>query len=137
MDLGTLDDSLRRLFTPVSAPPGTYAVFRSPRKIGDLTAILEALDQAPSPGAWDPQRHEIGGAFGQAGVYDRARLGRLFNGKRVTVVRGALVIEGRRRAFTLVSPHPDATLSHVVNGTMVIEVDLGTVEADRGSPSGS
>lgn len=125
LDLGVADDALRRLFTPLSAPPGTYTVLRSPRPVGELNAALKRLDPAPSPGAWEPQRLEIGGAFGQAGVYDRARLGRLFNGKRVTVVRGSLVVEGRRRAYTLVSPYPNPTLTEVVDGTMAIVIDLG------------
>lgn len=125
VDVGVADDALRRLFTPLSAPAGTYTVFRSPRTIDELAATLKALDATPSKGAWEPQRPEIGGAFGQAGVYDRARLGRLFNGRRVTVVRGSMDVEGRRRAYTLVSPYPDPTLSHVADGTMVIAIDLG------------
>ena len=75
----------------------------------------------PRPGAWQASRPEAHGAFGQEGVYDRARLARLFNGKRVTVVRGSLVRDGQRLAYTLVSPYPDATLSRIVDGTMVIE----------------
>ena len=119
--LGTPDPALTRLFTPLSVPPGTYLAYRSSETIEALTARLRALDPAPALGAWEPSRPEANGAFGQEGAYDRARLARLFNGKRVTVVRGSLVQNGQRLAFTLVSPYPDPTLSHLVDGTMAIE----------------
>ena len=121
VSLGTPDLALTRLFTPLSVPPGTYLVFRSNQTVETLAARLRALDPAPAKGAWEPTRPEAHGAFGQEGVYDRARLARLFNGKRVTVVRGSLVQNGQRFAYTLVSPYPDPTLSHIVDGTMVIE----------------
>lgn len=115
------DAALTRLFTPLAVPPGTYTVYTTPEPIEDLTKQFKARDRSPSPGAWEPFRPEAHGAFGQEGSYDRARLARLFNGKRVTVVRGSLVDSGQRLAYTLVSPYPDATLSRVVEGTMVIE----------------
>ena len=121
VSLGTPDLALTRLFTPLSVPPGTYLVFRSSETVETLTARLRALDPAPAKGAWEPSRPEANGAFGQEGLYDRARLARLFNGKRVSVVRGSLVQNGQRFAYTLVSPYPDPTLSHIVDGTMVIE----------------
>lgn len=120
-DLGRPDPALARLFTPLAAPAGTYTVYRSPSPIEPLAAGLRALDPAPAPGAWEPARPEANTAFGQEGRYDRARLARLFNGKRVTVVRGSLTREGSRVAYTLVSPYPDASLSTIVEGTMTIE----------------
>jgi hypothetical protein len=119
--LGTPDEALTRLFTPLGAPAGTYVVYTSGEAIEPLAAHLRELDPSPAPGAWTPTRPEAHGAFGQEGVYDRARLARLFNGKRVTVVRGSVRRDGQRLAYTLVSPYPDATLSRIVDGTMVIE----------------
>ena len=119
--LGTPDEALTRLFTPLAVPAGTYVVYTSGEGIEPLAARLRELDPLPAPGAWTPTRPEAHGAFGQEGVYDRARLARLFNGKRVTVVRGSLLRDGQRLAYTLVSPYPDATLSRIVDGTMVIE----------------
>lgn len=119
--LGTPHPALTRLFTPVAVPPGTYVVYTSAETIETLTTRLRALDPSPAAGAWEPIRPEAHGAFGQEGLYDRARLARLFNGKRATVVRGSLVQDGQRLAYTLVSPYPDATLSRIVEGTMVIE----------------
>jgi hypothetical protein len=126
--LGTPDPALARLFTPLSVPAGTYLVYRSSDAIETLTARLRALDPAPAPGAWEPTRPEARGAFGEEGRYDRDRLARLFNGKRVTLVRGSLVHQGRRVAYTLVSPYPDATLSRIMEGTMVIEFRVPPLE---------
>jgi len=126
--LGTPNPSLTRLFTPLAVPPGTYAVSTSTEKIETLTARLKEQDSSPAPGAWVASRPEAGAAFGQEGLYDRARLARLFNGKRVTVVRGSLAQQGQRLAYTLVSPYPDPTLSHIIEGTMVIEFRVPPLE---------
>lgn len=128
------DPALARLFTPLAVPPGTYTVYTTPEAIQTLTEGFKARDRAPAPGAWEPSRPEAHGAFGQDGAYDRARLVRLFNGKRVTVVRGSLVDNGQRLAYTLVSPYPDATLARVVEATMIIEFrvpPLADVDAGR------
>ena len=127
--LGHTDAALARLFTPLAVPSGTYVVYNSAETIETLTSRLRALDPSPAaPGAWQATHPEAHGAFGQEGLYDRARLARLFNGKRVTVVRGSLTREGRRLAYTLVSPYPDATLSRIVEGTMVIEFRVPSLE---------
>jgi hypothetical protein len=126
--LGTPDPALTRLFTPLAVPHGTYVVYASAETIEALTSRLRALDPSPAPGAWQATRPEAHGAFGQEGLYDRTRLARLFNGQRVTVVRGSLMREGRRLAYTLVSPYPDATLSRIVEGTMVIEFRVPSLE---------
>ena len=126
--LGTPDPALTRLFTPLAVPPGMYVVYTSSEPIETVTAKLRALDATPAPDAWKPSRPEAHVAFGQEGSYDRARLARLFNGARVSVVRGSLVEGGKRVAYTLVSPFPDATLSRIVEGTMVIEFRVPPLE---------
>jgi hypothetical protein len=126
--LGTPDAALTRLFTPLSVPPGMYLVYRSSEAIETLTARLRALDPAPAAGAWESTRPEAHGAFGQEGPYDRDRLARLFNGKRVTLVRGSLVHQRQHVAYTLISPYPDATLSRIMEGTMVIEFRVPPLE---------
>jgi hypothetical protein len=120
-DLGRPDEALTRLFTPRAVPAGMYVVYRSARPLEAIAADLRALDLVPAPGAWQPTRPEAHGAFGQEGIYDRARLARLFNGKRVTLVRGSIRRGGRAVAYTLISPYPDPTFSAVLDGTMVIE----------------
>ena len=126
--LGTPDPALTRLFTPLSVPPGTYLVYRSSEAVETMTARLRALDPAPAPGAWEPTRPEAHDAFGQEGPYDRDRLARLFNGKRVSLVRGSVVHQRQRLAYTLISPYPDPTLSRIVDGTMVIEFRVPPLE---------
>ncbi len=71
-------------------------------------------------GAWQVTRLEAHEAFGQAGIYDRLRLAQLFGGKRLNVVRGSLARDDARDAYTLISPYPDASLTAVNPGTLVI-----------------
>ena len=78
--LGRKDDSLRRLFTPATFPPGTFTVHRSDERIERLAARLRALDPAPVAGAWRVERAGVFDAFGAEGPYDKPRLARLFGG---------------------------------------------------------
>jgi hypothetical protein len=59
-------------------------------------------------------------------LYDRFALAELFGGRRVTLARGSLSVGGYRTAYTLISPYPDATFSRIVDGTMVIQVRIGS-----------
>ena len=59
-------------------------------------------------------------AFGAAGPYDRAALSRLYGGRRVIVARGWTEHGNRFESITLISPHPDATLTGLMPGTLVI-----------------
>ena len=121
--LGTPDAALTRLFTPMSPviPAGTYAVYRSPLALPELAAALRALDPHPAAGAWQVQRPEPLEAFEPYGTHDRSKLARLFNGRRVSLARGSLLLDGQRVAFVLTAPYPDETLTAVVErGTMVI-----------------
>lgn len=97
------------LFTPSRPHLGHYETctagehFREPRFTYAEPEHLEALD-----------------AFGDAGSYDRARLARLFGGRRVTVVRGWQSEGNRFESVTLLSPYPDPTLSRLQPGTLII-----------------
>jgi hypothetical protein len=122
--LGQLDPALTRLFTPRAVASGTYAVYRSPRSLADIAESLRAQDRTPASGAWTAARQEVQDAFGSAGPFDRFRLAELFTGLHPLVARGSLVREGRREAYTLISPYPDATLSTLEKGTMVIVFHL-------------
>lgn len=59
-------------------------------------------------------------AFGAAGSYNRAALARLYAGKRVRVARGWMEYADRFESITLLSPYPDATLTRLLPGTMII-----------------
>lgn len=123
-DLGQPSPALERMFTPLSVPPGTYRVTTTPRAIGDLAAALKAGDGAAATGRWAVEWLESHDAFGQAGVYDRFALAQLFGGTRAAVIRGARVEEGRRVAYTLISPYPDPSFTRLDAGTMVIRLRL-------------
>jgi hypothetical protein len=123
-EIGPIDDGLRLAFTPASFAAGSFAVHRSREAIGRLAARLRALDPAPAPGAWQVERAGVFDAFGGEGPYDKARLARLFGGSLPSVARGTLVTTTGRRALTLISPCPDASLSSLRPGTMVIVTKL-------------
>jgi hypothetical protein len=125
IDLGSPDPALTRLFTPLSAPSGEYAVYQVERPIQAVADALKAQDPAPAPGAWAATRPEPHDAFGQAGLYDRYRLAQLFGGRRLTVIRGSLRRGPVQRAYTLISPYPDPTLTTIERGTMVIVLTVG------------
>ena len=118
--LGTLDPALTRLFTPRAVPAGTYEVYRSSRTLAEIAESLRSQDRTRAPGAWKATRQEVPDAFGSASLHDRFRLAELFTGLRPLVARGSLVREGRREAYTLISPYPDPTLSTLEGGTMII-----------------
>jgi len=125
---GTPAPSLARLFTPRQAPDGAYTVTVLTEGIeGALANVKRVL--APDavagnpPGSWQVQSLDPLEAFGTAGTYDRSKVARLYAGRRVSVVRGPVERNGRvRAAVTLISPHPDATLSRLEKGTLVIVI---------------
>jgi len=108
----------------VAAPRGTFEVYRSPRDIHALAAELAALDPAPSPGAWKVGPLGPGDAFGSAGPYDAPRLARLYVGTLQRVARGSLRRPEGVVGYTLIAPWPDASLSSLQPGTMVIVVHV-------------
>jgi hypothetical protein len=88
--------------------------------VKELAAELKAQDPDPAPGAWMPERQDALEAFDGARRADRFRIVELFVGIHPFVARGSLVREGRREAYTLISPFPDATLTRLEPGTLVI-----------------
>jgi hypothetical protein len=118
--IGTYDPRLTRLFTPPAAPPGIYEVFRSERRIADLAAELRALDPAPVGDAWNVAPLSPVDAFGTTGPYDAPKLARLYMGSRPQVARGSLRTSEGLVAYTLIAPWPDADLTALQPGTMVI-----------------
>ena len=124
VDLGQPRAELARIFTPLTAPAGAYTVTTTDSAIADLAVALKACDAAPAEGGWQVTRLEAHDAVGQAGIYDRLRLAQLFGGTRVDVVRGSLARDGLRDGYTLISPYPDASLTAVNPGTLVIVLHL-------------
>jgi hypothetical protein len=107
MILASCDPALVPLFTPPHPHAGRYEVCTSDRPIqavnGGPVEALEALD-----------------AFGTSGTYDRPALARLYGGTRVQVARGWNRAGDRFESITRLSPYPDASLTHLLPGTLEI-----------------
>src|SRR5579862_4716900 len=116
---------LAALFTPLKPVLGQYEVCVSTEAIEaviageagtDVPARFRAID------ATDPLE-----AFGSAGQYDRAGLARLYGGTRARVARGWKRQGDRFESITLVSPYPDATLTRLNPGTLIIRFTIISV----------
>ena len=108
-----------RPFAPAGPRAGAYRIFVSP---DDLDTVLARLNVAPParPGMWSPRPAAPLDAFGQAGAYDRSSVVRLYGATRPRVARGTAVVEGAREFWTLISPHPDAALRRLEEGTLLL-----------------
>ena len=103
------DAALVQLFTPEHPRLGRYEV-----------CTVEGTFDAGAFHLAEPERLEALDAFGSGGSYDRARLARLYGGRRITVVRGWRQAGDRFESITLLSPYPDASLSRLNDGTLII-----------------
>jgi hypothetical protein len=108
------DPTLAALFTPLRPSLGAYEVCTTTDSLEDVVMAASGARFAPSE-LVDPLD-----AFGAAGRYSRAALAQLYKGKRVRVARGWTKHADRFESMTLLSPHPDATLTRLLPGTMVI-----------------
>jgi len=99
------------VFTPPHPHLGRYEVCTSSQPIqavnGGPIETLEALD-----------------AFGTAGTYDRPALARLYGGTRVQVARGWTTRGDTFESITRLSPYPDASLTHLMAGTLELRWTL-------------
>jgi hypothetical protein len=116
MILVLCDPGLAALFAPAAPRVGRYEVCTHAEPI---EALVEA---EPADG-----RHfsavealESLDAFGTGGTYDRSHLARLYGGTRVRVAHGWKESADRFESYTLLSPYPDASLTHLNPGTMEI-----------------
>ncbi len=100
---GSCDAALARLFTPLRPELGRYEACRVDTPAGDQAEALEPLD-----------------AFGSAGVYDRFALQRLYGGRRVMVRRTWTATADEFVSITGLSPYPDVSLTHLIEGTLEI-----------------
>lgn len=107
----TCDPVMARLFAPAHPQLGRYEVCTSNRSLPSLARpewVVEPM--APLD------------AFGTAGLYERAALARLYGGSRPMVARGWIQPNGSVEAVTLISPYPDAALTHLRPGTLIIRL---------------
>ena len=122
--LVSCDPALTALFTPPHPRLGRYNVCTRDEPVEE--PLARASNGPDSPHYSPIQFLEALDAFGSGGTYDRAALVRLYRGQRVRVVRGWIERRDRFEAVTLLSPYPDASLMHLMPGTMVITWTLDT-----------
>jgi hypothetical protein len=103
------DSAFAALFTPPHPQAGQYQACAHPEP---LTSLIRP--------EWRVETTSPGDAFGSAGLYDRSRVARLYGGRRVSVARGWLAEGGRLESLTLISPHPDSSLTRLEPGTLII-----------------
>ena len=103
------DAVLAALFTPARPQLGRYEVCTTPEPLAALVRPDWRIETVPPLDA-----------FGAAGAYDRAALARLYGGRRATIARGWTEHGERFESITLISPHPDASLTRLMPGTLVI-----------------
>jgi hypothetical protein len=108
----TCDPVLTALFTPERPRAGRYEVCTTPEPI-------ETASQGRAIEALEPLE-----AFGGSGAYRRSALAQLYGGTRVRVARRWREHDGRFESETLLSPYPDASLTRLRQGTMVIRYIL-------------
>ncbi len=114
--LALCDPALAALFTPPRPELGRYEVCASPDG-------LESVGAAAARDGWhvgDIEALEALDAYGTAGPYDRSHLARLYGGTRVRVVHGWKTSADGFQSVTFFSPYPDASLTHLLPGTMEI-----------------
>ena len=111
---------LTSLFTPARPSVGRYEVCTT----GDSQDVVRA-EGSQAGTQWAPiETLEALDAFGAAGSYRRSALAQLYGGTRVRVSHGWIATPDRFESLTLLSPYPDASLTHLVNGTMVIRYSI-------------
>jgi hypothetical protein len=106
------DPALTALFTPATPRRGRYEVC--------LTTDTVEASRADGFTYGPVEQLEPLDAFGTAGRYSRPRLAHLYGGRRIAVVRGWRQTADGFESVTLLSPYPDASLEHIIAGTMII-----------------
>jgi len=112
----TCDPALTALFTPLHPRVGRYEVCTTSEPVEQLIAAPEPL----SVHYGEIEALEPLEAFGSAGPYDRFALARLYGGRRVHLARGWRQLDDRFESITVLSPYPDASLTRLMPGTMII-----------------
>jgi hypothetical protein len=120
------DPLLTALFTPPRPELGRYEVCTTSAPLE--TAVTEAETGGQEVRI---EALEALDAFGAAGPYNRAALAQLYGGMRVRVARRWQQHAKQFISETLLSPYPDATLTHLNPGTMVIRFTVDR-EAHQG-----
>jgi hypothetical protein len=112
------DAALAALFTPPEPVAGQYEVCTTGQAVEDVVKS----DAGTHYGAVEDT--DWLGAFGFAGPYDHAHVARLYGGKGVRIARGWRRDGKRFESVTLISPYPDAALTRLNPGTLIIRFSI-------------
>ena len=103
------DPRFTALFTPRHPRLGRYETCADSRPLAQI-----------APADWPVQALDPADAFGAAGTADRSTLVRLYAGARPGVARGWTETPDRFESQTWISPYPNAALTRLEAGTLVI-----------------
>jgi hypothetical protein len=103
------DPAFAARLTPRRPLLGRYEVCTDRRPVEDV-----------APAGWAVLALDPVDAFGSGGSYDRTALQQLYAGVRARVARGWTDTADRFESLTLISPHPNAALTALEPGTLVI-----------------
>src|SRR3954471_19464798 len=103
--------ALAQLFTPPHPQLGRYEVCTAARPLTEA-----------APRGWAVESVGPLDAFGAAGTYDRSAVARLYKGQLASVARGWFRDGDHVESVTFISPYPDATVSRLVPGTLIIRL---------------
>ena len=112
------DPALLALFAPPRPVVGRYEACTSAEPID----VVVKSDAATHYGT--VQTTDWLGAFGTAGTYNPAHVARLYGGNGVRVARGWRKDGDRFESITLISPYPDAALTRLNPGTLMIRFSI-------------
>jgi hypothetical protein len=101
--------TLTAIFTPRHPRLGRFEVCTDPRPLAEVVAA-----------GWTVETLDALDAFGTARSYDRAGLAHLYGGVRARVAHGWSQMADRFESLTFISPYPNAAMTSLEPGTMVI-----------------
>jgi hypothetical protein len=103
------DPAFAARFAPRRPLLGRYELCSDPRPLA-----------AVAPAGWAVMALDPAEAFGSVGPYNRTALARLYGAARARVARGWTQTADRFESLTFISPHPNAALTALEPGTLVI-----------------
>jgi len=103
------DTTLTALFAPRGPRLGRFEVCTDPRPLAEVV-----------PAGWTVETLGALDAFGATRSYDRAALAHLYGGVRARVAHGWTRMPDRFESLTLISPYPNAAMTSLESGTLLI-----------------
>lgn len=110
----------RAFAPPAAAARFEFSVTAEPIEI--VAAYYRERWPSHDRGTWTIAQGPAAEAFDSAAMFDRGRLARLYGGRHPRLARGPIVVEGSDFVVLLMSPYPEADLTGLNQGTLVMIV---------------